>query len=107
MGAFSAEGKRTVFGFEPDCLPAYVQVLDRAGECHGLKVLMAWQSSEDGVTWGGDELRFHWGAAAADDAESDSTGDERLRLIGGGWEFENTHYRARVARNRRTDGAVA
>ena len=59
---------------------------------------MAWQSSEGGVTWGGDELRFHWTAAAAADSETDITGDQRLRLIGGGWEFENSHLRARIAR---------
>ena len=59
---------------------------------------MAWQSSEDGVTWGGNELQFRWTAAVADDSETDSTGDERLRMIGGGWEFANSHLRARIAR---------
>ncbi len=98
VGGVSSTGQQVVFGFEPDCLPGCVQVLDRAGKSHSLKVVMAWQSRQDGVIWGGDELRFQWGATVPHDPEADSTGDARFRLIGGGWEFENTHVRARLAR---------
>ena len=98
VGAVSAAGEQTAFGFDPEQLPAYVQLLDRAGDSHGLKVLMAWQTGEDGVSWGGEELRFEWAARAPDATQGDGSGDERVRLVGGGWEFENAHYRARVAR---------
>jgi hypothetical protein len=97
-GAMSAEGRQAFFGFDPKCLPACVQLLDRVGESHGMKVLMAWRSTENGVIAGGDELRFRLATAAPDESRKGSTGDERLRLIGGGWEFENSHLRARIAR---------
>ncbi len=97
-------GQATAFTFDPARPPAAVQVLDRVGGDHGLKVMMAWRGDEHGVTAGGDELVFTVRGEKADKTVLKSgTGDARLTAAGGGWEFENTHYRARVSRN----GALA
>ncbi len=96
--AVSAAGRTTAFGFYPSNLPASVQVLDRVGESHGMKVLVAWQSNENGVNFGQDELRFRLQTTVATKAATTDTGDPHLRIVGGGWEFVNTHFRARVAR---------
>ena len=101
--AWVAGEKRAVFGFDPESLPGGVQVLDRVGDSHGMRVLMAWRDTESGMITGGDELRFRLRTAAPEEASANDTGDDRLRLVGGGWEFENAHYRARVART----GALA
>ena len=98
VGAVSANGKETAIQFDPSCLPARVQILDRIGDSHGMKVLIAWQDDQDGITAGGKELRFRLGGTFPDDSSAGITGDKRLRVIGGGWEFENAHYRARIAR---------
>ena len=97
-------GREVSFGFVPDKLPAEVQVLDRVGESHGMKVLMAWRDEAGGVKIGGDELIFTLRSGDADEDELHAgTGDSRLTVVGGGWSFENAHYRARVSRN----GALA
>ena len=98
VGVVSAEATHTGFAFDPQCLPARVHVLDRVGESHGMKVLMAWRNTENGAIIGGDELRFRLTDVEPKSSSAGSTGDERLRLVGGGWEFENSHLRARVAR---------
>lgn len=99
VGAVS--GRRSVsLGFDPARLPASVQVLDRAGDDPGMKVLVAWRNDERDLAAGGDELVFTLrsdkGGAPAGDG---GTGDARLAEAGGGWVFENAHYRARVGRN--------
>ncbi len=102
LAAVSAQGQ-AVFVLDPSCLPGYVQVLERIGSSHGMKVLMAWRNREDGIDLGNDEIRFHLTTSAPAERADDLTGDRRLQLVGGGWEFQNTHYRARVART----GALA
>jgi hypothetical protein len=92
---------RVSLGFEPARLPASAQLLDRMGGDHGLKVLAAWRGEEAGVTVGGDELTLTLGAEKAEGAPAGDggTGDARLTAAGGGWVFENAHYRARVGRS--------
>ncbi|MDZ7619211.1 MAG: hypothetical protein U1E05_19610, partial [Patescibacteria group bacterium] len=114
LAADSTAGQ-AVFAFDPDCLPAAVQVLDRVGPTHGMKVLMAWRDRENGVECGVEELRFRVAASTPKRATNEltgelmgertgeRTGERRLRAVGGGWEFENAHYRVRVART----GALA
>ena len=98
------EGLRVALGFEPERLPASVQILDRIGDDLGMKVLMAWRGDAQGVTTGSDEWAFTLCAEKTDDAGVRlGTGDARLTTVGGGWEFENAHYRARVGRS----GALA
>ncbi len=98
VGALLAGGKQSQFNFDPSCLPGSVQLLDRTGDRQGLKVLIAWQAERDGAKFEANALRFRIGPQRDGAANDNATGDERLRLIGGGWEFENPHYRARVAR---------
>ena len=99
VGALSADGRQTVLQFASDSLPGQVQLLDRAGDAHGMKVLMAWRYSESGMIVGSDELRFRLTQTPPDDAGTGVTGDERLQVIGGGWEFTNAYLRVRIARN--------
>jgi len=96
----SVAGRVPQFVFDPSRPPATVQVLDRVGVAHGMKVLMAWQTDEPGVTVGGDELRFDLCLAEGSAARRPAgTGDARLTEAGGGWIFENAHYRARISRS--------
>jgi glycosidase len=92
-------GRRVSFGFDPARLPASVQLLDRVGDERGLKVLVTWRDSACGVTSGVDEVAFTIRTEAADKGLAAGTGDARLTAAGGGWAFENAHYRARVGRN--------
>ena len=92
------------FGFDPSRLPASVRVLDRIGGDRGMRVLMAWRGDDHGVSSGGDELVFTLRSEKAGAPAGDGgTGDARLTAAGGGWTFENAHYRARVGRS----GALA
>ena len=96
----SVGGKVAVFGFDPERFPASVQVLDRVGGDHGMKVLLAWRNDEPGVSSGGAELKFSLRVLDEKAAvRYAGTGDPRLRATGGGWNFENAHYRARISRN--------
>jgi hypothetical protein len=100
----TADGRRVSLGFDPARLPAAVQLLDRVGDTHGLKVLAGWQSEANGAPAGGDELVFTVRTEPGDGAlPSAGTGDARLTAVGGGWVFENAFYRARVGRS----GALA
>jgi len=92
-------GRRVSFDFDPARLPAAVQLLERVGDDRGLKVLVTWREAQAGVTSGVDELWFAIRTEARDEAPSPGTGDARLTVVGGGWLFENAHYRARVGRN--------
>lgn len=94
-----AGGRRVSFGFDPARLPASVQLLDRVGDDYGLKVLIAWRGEEGGVTAGDDEVAFTIRTERGGEQEAAGTGDPRLTAAGGGWMFENGHYRARVGRN--------
>jgi hypothetical protein len=91
-----AGGRHVTFGFDPARLPASVQLLERAGDAHGLRVVLAWREEEHGVATGGGELVFTVGGWRGPEA---GDGDARLTAVGGGWQFENAHYRARVSRN--------
>ncbi len=95
----TAAGQEAAFVFDPEHLPAAVQLLDRVGAEHGMKVLMAWRSAENGVRVGGDTLVFRLRSGKATAVRPVETGDARLTAVGGGWEFENAFYRARVGRN--------
>ena len=96
----TCEGRDVSFGFDPEHLPASVCVLDRVGAAHGMKVAMAWRGDERGMRAGGDELVFTLRTETADGAVGRvGTGDARLTEVGGGWAFENAHYRACVGRN--------
>ncbi|MDR2850177.1 MAG: hypothetical protein LBW77_06530, partial [Verrucomicrobiota bacterium] len=79
-------------------LPASVRLLDRIGDDHGLKMLIEWPETEGGSTNAvRDAMAFmirNW----TDTAAEPGTGDPRLTVAGGGWVFENDHYRARIAR---------
>ncbi|MDD2600521.1 MAG: alpha-amylase family glycosyl hydrolase [Kiritimatiellae bacterium] len=89
-------GQRLAFKFDPKRLPASLQVLERVGDAHGMRVMMTWRDTEHGVASGDDELVF----TLADWQEPrPETGTARLTAVGGGWQFENAHYRARVSRN--------
>jgi hypothetical protein len=99
VGAVCGGKGGVAFEFRPGGLPASVRLLDRVGDDHGLKVLIEWRGEEYGVTSGVDEVAFTvrteaWRAPAAA-----GTGDPRLTAAGGGWVYENGHYRARVGRN--------
>ena len=96
----TCDGREVSFGFDPARLPASVQVLDRVGAAHGMKVAMAWRSEKYDMAAGGDELIFSLRSEKSGGAlRSAGTGDARLTAAGGGWTFENAHYRARVGRN--------
>ncbi|HNX35082.1 MAG TPA: alpha-amylase family glycosyl hydrolase [Kiritimatiellia bacterium] len=100
----SVAGVVSAFSFDPARLPAAVQVLDRVGAECGMKVLMTWRDDEPGVAAGGDELVFHLGAMDETAVRPRTgLGDARLAAAGGGWTFENAHYRARISRT----GALA
>lgn len=93
-------GRRLALAFAPDRLPAAVQLLDRVGDDHGLKVMAAWRDDDAGLPAGGDELAFTVQADKTPElAAPAGTGDPRLTAVGGGWQFENAHYRAQVSRN--------
>jgi hypothetical protein len=92
-------GRRVSFGFDPARLPASVQLLDRVGDDRGLKVLVTWRDSVCGVTSGVDEVAFTIRTDKRGEEPATGTGDARLTAVGGGWAFENAHYRARVGRN--------
>jgi hypothetical protein len=95
----ACDGRDVSFGFDPACLPASVQVQDRVGAAHGMKVVMAWRD-EDHSVQGGGELVFTLEAGKASEPLAHAgTGDPRLTPVGGGWQFENAHYRAQVGRN--------
>ena len=99
VGAVCA-GRRVAFGFAPDRLPASVQVIDRVGDDHGMKVLMAWSEDDLGVKSGGSELVFTIQTEKEPATPPQTgTGDPRLTPVAGGWQFENAHYRAQVGRN--------
>ena len=99
VGAVGA-GRRVTFGFATERLPASVQILDRVGDDRGMKVLMAWREDDHGVKAGGDELVFTLQAGKASGPLAHAgTGDPRLTETGGGWIFENAHYRAQVGRS--------
>lgn len=94
------DGRRVAFGFAPEQFPAAVRILDRIGTVHGMRVALAWRSEEDGVARGGDVLVFSLRSEKTDTAVLQAgTGDARLTEAGGGWEYENAHYRARVSRS--------
>ncbi len=94
-----AGGKRLSIGFDPARLPASVQLLDRVGDDRGLKVLVTWRDRACGVTSGVDEVAFTLRTEARGEGPVPGTGDARLTAAGGGWQFENPYYRARVGRN--------
>lgn len=89
------DGRRVAFGFDPERLPSSVQVLERVGDAYGMRVMMAWREETHGAAAGGDELVFTVGGGQA----AAGAVDARLTAAGGGWQFENAHYRARVSRN--------
>jgi hypothetical protein len=95
------DGRRVAFGFEPERFPAAVRILDRVGAAHGMRVAMTWRGEEDGVARGSDVLAFSLRSEKTDDEAVPpvGTGDARLTEAGGGWEYENAHYRARVNRS--------
>jgi hypothetical protein len=49
----ACDGRDVSFGFDPACLPASVQVQDRVGAAHGMKVVMAWRDEDHSVQGGG------------------------------------------------------
>jgi hypothetical protein len=92
-------GRNVSFEFDPSRLPAAVQVLDRVGDEHGMKVMIAWRGEACGDAAGGDEMVFNLRSEKAGVPAGDGgTGEPRLTAVGGGWVFENAHYRAQVSR---------
>ena len=99
VGAES-DGRRVSFVFDAGRLPASVRLLDRIGASHGLRVAVAWSEHADDVQSGGDRFVFRFGAEKAKAvARRADAGDGCLREAGGGWTFENGHYRAWISRS--------
>ena len=98
VGVRLPDGRDLALTFDPARLPASVRLLERVGERHGLNVAVVWRGDEHGVTSGVDEVRFHIRSAREREAVSPGSGDPRLIAVGGGWQFENAHYRARLSR---------
>ena len=94
------DGQVPVFGFDLAALPAAVQLLDRVGADRGMKVMMAWLDETFGARVGGSELTFTLRVLDGDAAvRPTGSGDTRFTEAGGGWLFENAHYRAQISRN--------
>ncbi|HRR34500.1 MAG TPA: alpha-amylase family glycosyl hydrolase [Kiritimatiellia bacterium] len=98
VGVRLPDGRDLSLTFDPARLPASVRLLDRVGDRHGLHVAVMWRGDESGVAWGVDDLRIQIRSARGRDAASAGCGDPRLTAVGGGWQFENAHYRVRISR---------
>jgi glycosidase len=104
VGALCEKG-RLAFGFDQNHLPVAVQILDRIGDNHGMKVLIRWSDQTDGVKVGGNELVFTIrNRPVQDNGPETGTGDDRLVQEAGGWRFENENLRVRFSRNGRLCG---
>ena len=98
VGVRLPDGRGLSITFDSARLPASVRLLDRMGDRHGLNVAVSWRSDDHGVTSGVDDVRFKICAARERQAANTGSGDPRLTAVGGGWQFENGYYRARLSR---------
>jgi hypothetical protein len=95
-----ADGRRVSFAFDPQRLPASVQLWDRLGASQGLRVVAAWSDETAGVRVGGDAVAFRLAAEKVGDARARTVASAgHLCAAVGGWTFENAHYRAWVSRS--------
>jgi hypothetical protein len=100
--SFQSPAGSVALRLAPDALPGAVYLLDRVDDDHNPHVFIMWAAPDSPQRPRQDSYRFTLGAAtpaaATVSARSVATGDPRLRVMPGGWEFDNGRLRLRLSR---------
>lgn len=100
--SFQSPAGSVALRFAAEALPGAVYLLDRVGDDHNPHVFIMWAAPDCSQRPRRDSYRFSIGAASSvvesASARSVATGDPRLRVMPGGWEFDNGRLRLRLSR---------